>query len=676
MRVNRAHDERGAVALLVAAGMTALLVVAAMVLDFGLVRLDRQKVRNGVDAAVMAGLRASDDGTGKIHTQRAVCAALDFLRTNDASMSGLPTGSLDCNTAGADWLKTCNKADPFGSASAASYTGTTTSGNTTTTVTIKMPYLLTDGGYREETYSSVSGDVSELNSCDQLAVLVTRSVKPGLGSLATSSDLTSRLRGVGRVIIDGGDLVPALLLLERSTCGVLTVGSGGSPSRIKVFGSGSGPATIHADTRANGAGCGSGSNQQVFQGKQTNGVVAYGSVDGQPGQISSYATSQGVSSAVVTDGSTQVYGTTATTEAGSGTPSDVIPRDLVTRRAVDERYLGAVRLWSQAAYSEWVKNHSAPGGYTTRFGCPTSTDMTAMAAMNALSSVYIDCPDSAGITLNGTIGAGTIYFHGFIKSGKLVMPNATDVYVDNTDNAGVRINADAIKLGNGDGFCVRATACDSLAVGTCSPTGTTVRSQARLTVRRGAITTTGGLLRMCNTAVLLQGGQLGMGTPAQPGGCVPPDTMANTPPTEYEPIPPTSTPCPGATSSAGNGFLSLGGITDWTAPNRYDDMSALHMSRTQQKAAWADLEDLALWTETYGTGPAFKMAGGGALHVGGTFATFNAHPFTVTGGGAQDLTDAQFVTRSFAVDGGATLTMKAYKDAVKIPRLGPFLLVR
>jgi Flp pilus assembly protein TadG len=675
MRVRRARDERGAVALLVAAGMTALLVVAAMVLDFGLVRLDRQKVRNGVDAAVMAGLRASDDGTGKIHTQRAVCAALDFLRTNDASMAGLPTGTLDCNTAGADWLKTCNKADPFGSASAVSYTGTTTSGNITTTVTVKMPYLLTDGGYREETYTSVTGDVSELNNCDQLAVLVTRSVKPGLGSLATSSDLTSRMRGVGRVLIDGGDLAPALLLLERETCGVLTVGSAGSGSRIKVFGSGAAPATIHADTAATGSGCGSGSNQQVFQGKQADGVVAYGATNGDSGQITSYATKTGVSDAVVTDGSGQVYGTTATVDGGSGTTSGVTSRDLVTRRVVDERYLPAVRLWSQAAYTEWTKSHGAPAGYT-RFGCPSSADMTAMAAMNALSSVYIDCPQNPGITLDGTIGAGRIYFHGFIKNGKLSMPNATDVYVDNTDDGGARISSDAITLGNNNGFCIRATACDTLAVGTCATTGTTVLSQARLTVRRGAITTTGGLLRLCNTAVLLQGGQLGNGTPTNPGGCVPRDTMADSPPTQYEPLPPTATPCVGASSSAGNGFLSLSGTTDWTAPNRYDDMSALHMSRGQQKAAWANLEDLALWTETYGTGPAFKMAGGGALHVGGSFAAFNAHPFTVTGSGAQDLTDAQFLTRSFAVDGGATLTMRAFKDAVKIPELGPFLLVR
>ncbi|NUT49662.1 MAG: hypothetical protein HOV94_20480 [Saccharothrix sp.] len=675
MRVNRATDERGAVALIVAAGMTALLVVAAMVLDFGIVRLDRQTVRQSLDSAVMAGLRASDDGDGKIHTQRAVCAALDFLRTDDTSMAGLPTGSLDCSTASAAWAQTCNTADPFGTSSAASYTGTTTSGNTRTTVTIKMPYQLTDGGYREESYTSVSGDGTMLNNCDQLAVLVTRSVRPGLGSLATSSDLTSRLRAVGRVVLDGGDLVPALLLLERSTCSVLTVGSGGSPSRVKVFGSGNGPATIHADTTATGSGCGSGSNQQVFQGKQTNGIVAYGGLDGTPGQISSFATKNGVSSAVVTDGSAQVYGTTATVDGGSGTPTGVVPRDLVTRRAIDERYLDGVRTWSRSAYGEWTKDHNAPPGYT-RYACPTAADMTAMASLNVLSSVYIDCPNSSGITLSGTIGAGRIYFHGYVKGGKLKMPNATDVYVDNTDNAGVRINGDAITLGNTDGFCVRATQCDSLAVGTCSAAGTTVRSQARLTVRRGAIATTGGLLRLCNTSVLLQSGQLGAGTALSPGGCVPLDTTAQTPPVEYQPVAPTATPCPGATSSAGNGFVSLSGTTDWTAPNRYDDMGALGMTRTARKAAWTDLEDLALWTETYGTGSSFKMAGGGQLHVGGTFATFNAHPFTISGSGTQDLTDAQFVTRSFSVDGGAALTMKAYKDAVKIPELGPFLLVR
>jgi hypothetical protein len=368
-----------------------------------------------------------------------------------------------------------------------------------------------------------------------------------------------------------------------------------------------------------------------------------------------------------------VYGTTATVESGSGSPKDVIGRDLVTRRVVDERYLGAVRLWSQAAYTEWMKNHDAPSGYT-RVGC--SPDMSALAAMTSAQAVYVDCPGSSGITLNGTIGAGKIYIHGFIKSGKLAMPNATDIYVDDTDNSGARISADAITLGNNDGFCVRATVCDSLAVGTCSSTGTTVKSQARLTIRRGAITTTGGLLRLCNTAVLLQGGQLGDGTPSNPGGCVPRDTMADSPATPYEPTAPTASPCPGASTSAGNGYISLGGYTDWTAPNRYDDMSALHMTRAQQRAAWAELEDLALWTETYGAGPTFKMAGGGQLHVGGTFATFNAHPFNIAGSGAQDLTDAQFLTRSFAVDGGATLTMKAFKDAVKIPELGPFLLVR
>ncbi len=663
-RARRRRDEVGTVALLVAAGMTALLVVSAMVLDFGLVRLDRQKVRQAMDSAVMAGLRAADDGRDKVLTHRAVCGALDFLRGNEPTLSGLSTPAT-CNVGAADLLRTCNPDDPYAATSASSYTGNVTSGNIRTTVTIKMPYNVSDGGYAEEGYASVSGDTSTNNGCDQLAVLVTRHVRPGIGSLATSSDLTSNLRSVGRVLIDGGDLAPALLLLERADCNVLTVGSGGSPSRVKVYGSSVQPALIHSDSAATGPGCGSGSNQQVFLGKQNNGIVAYGGPGGASGLITSFAKHNGVSDAVVSDGITKVYGSTAIDEFGSGTTGAVTGRDLVTRRSLDEHYLAALRAWSQSAYAEWTKSPAAPAGYT-RYGCPSAADMTAMAAMGSGNSVYIDCPTNAGITLDGTIGAGNIYFHGFIKSGKLRMPNAANVYIDNTDNSGARINSDAITLGNNNGFCMRSTQCDSVGVGSCSLTPTTVRSQARLAVRRGALTTTGGLLRLCNTTVLLQGGQLGSGTPAAPGGCLPTTTS----------VPPTSSPCPGASSASGNGFVNLAGQTDWTAPNRYGAMAALGMDSAAQSAAWSDLEDLALWTETFGTGSSFKMAGNGALRVGGTFASLNAHPLTLSGGGVQDLTNAQFVTRSFAVDGGATLTMRVHEDAVAIPRLGPFLLVR
>ena len=71
------------------------------------------------------------------------------------------------------------------------------------------------------------------------------------------------------------------------------------------------------------------------------------------------------------------------------------------------------------------------------------------------------------------------------------------------------------------------------------------------------------------------------------------------------------------------------------------------------------------------------MAGGGNLHVGGVFMTPNAAPFNVTGNGAQDLTNAQFIATSFAVDGGAILTMRVDpNNAVGLPSLYDFRLVR
>ena len=99
------------------------------------------------------------------------------------------------------------------------------------------------------------------------------------------------------------------------------------------------------------------------------------------------------------------------------------------------------------------------------------------------------------------------------------MPNATEIYIDNTSNTGTRINSDAITMGTGDGFCVRATACDSLGIGTCVTTPTGISARAGDTT--SSLTTSGsGLLRLCNTQVL-HGGQVGNRTAAQPGGCLP-----------------------------------------------------------------------------------------------------------------------------------------------------------
>jgi hypothetical protein len=55
----------------------------------------------------------------------------------------------------------------------------------------------------------------------------------------------------------------------------------------------------------------------------------------------------------------------------------------------------------------------------------------------------------------------------------------------------------------------------------------------------------------------------------------------------------------------------------------------------------------------------------------------NATPFSVGGGGVQDLTDAQYVADSFSLGGNATLTMRVdANNAVPIPAVSNFQLVR
>ena len=93
-RVRRgARNERGAVAIIVAISMVMLLIVTAMVLDFGIVRLNRQQAKSAADSAAMAGIRAGDGGSDVFHTFLGVCGALQYLKSNESELSALPLGA-------------------------------------------------------------------------------------------------------------------------------------------------------------------------------------------------------------------------------------------------------------------------------------------------------------------------------------------------------------------------------------------------------------------------------------------------------------------------------------------------------------------------------------------------------------------------------------------------------
>ena len=231
---------------MVAISLTALLVVVAMVLDFGLVRMDRQSNKSAADAAVGAGMRALDGGTGEIYSYRGVCEAIEYLNANRPELqdAGLAWGLCG----GATDSVVCKPGVP---STAANFDQTvTTPDDVEYRVQISIPYVLTDHPeFPEETKATLAGDQGEPaeQGCDQIGVQITQTRQPGLGSIASDEDIVSRVRSVGRVTIgNDGQGAVALLLLERHDCRAIDTVGGARPSPSAPIGTSLG--RIHSAT--------------------------------------------------------------------------------------------------------------------------------------------------------------------------------------------------------------------------------------------------------------------------------------------------------------------------------------------------------------------------------------------------------------------------------------------
>lgn len=692
-----AAREEGAVAIVVALSITAMLIVAAMVLDFGLVRVDRQIDKSAADAATLAGasaLATGDDGISRPFS--GVCAAIRYLQLNNdrfsavSDTSGTWTTGADVSTADGctDPTLLDQACVPGDKTTWAKFSWTGTWDGEPIQVLIQSGYQLAGSGWAEESLPALASDQSDdAQGCNQLAVIVTQNRKPGLGSLATSSDLVSTIRSVGRVEPGPGHDAPAMLLLDRHGCQVLSSTSAGSGAFIHVLGSQSSsgntqPGSIHADTDASN--CSSSSHPYIFYGSNQDTIVAYGAPlpDGttpdpnKPGAISSYAGYLGVGASTVIDSGSNVYSTDALSAATAGSSTKLAPigRKLVTRSVVDDRYLGlgasptgvteAVTDAQSAIFGKPSSYFTAANGWSVIPDCAaTSADISALTTPN----VYVNCTANSGYTGTLPIPGSTIVFAGSVKppnsAGQSVsLPQATHVYIFGAPTK------DAISLGTGGVFSMHTTgpAGSNLSGGQCTTTADVdhADNKAIMFIKAGDIKGTGGLLQLCRTTVIMMGGQS--------NGCLP--TTSGTAPT--------TTPCAGGT---GDGQISLSGGSgvDWTAPNSMlKTTDASGRPTADAIAAWHDPngpEDLALWSESAGlqSNPTFSISGSGALHTVGVFMVPNAAPFTVGGNSAQDLTNAQYIASDIALNGGAQLTMKVDPDAaVTLPGLPPVGLVR
>ena len=527
-----------------------------MVLDFGVVRVDRQRAKSTADSAVMAGMRAADGKTGDVYSFRAVCAALSFLRANDDPDVGAARRHLRLS------LTTRSSATPRPlRPNPAVYDRSVTNAGTTYRVVIKSPYSLSDGGFVEEGYTTSVGDPSLASGCDQVGVIISESRKPGLGSLATSGRPDVQ-RAVGRPCDARRKRRPRSRADPARAHGVQRPDrrarpAPGAGSFIKVLGFGKTPGSIHVDSAATGSDCGSGSNKQLFQGKQADGIVAYGSSSptGTAGIITSVATNNGKAWNVVSDALANVYGTTATSGTGV-TKSAVAGHTPVGRAPVDSRYRLGVREEIAAAQTAGVWTMSASGatsaGWTVAGCSPTGPQL------DVATKLFIDCPseqrhhaeqqdDQSDSDLLQRLRQRRHGLHAQRHSGLHQRHHTT----------GAPVNAAVVSLSNNTGFCVRRT-CDTAAGANC-PTGHST-NRAALMVRQGNLDASGGLLRLCNTTAILLGGY-----PST--GCVPGDDGALL----------LDTPCATTgTNKEGNTRIDItgGAQLDWTAP----DKSAAYIS--------------------------------------------------------------------------------------------------
>lgn len=685
----RGRREDGAVAIIVALALTAILIVVALVLDFGLVRIDRQVDKSAADAAALAGLHGLRNGDTKPHPYAGVCNAVKYLKGNDGRFANLdPTSGWSdgagtatgngCNsTTPGLWDTVCN---PDNKSTWAVYQATTTSGGATFDVRIESGYVI-NGTWSEDSLSSSQGDVgaSAQKGCDQLAVTIAQRRKPGLGSLATSSDLRTAIRSVGRIKIVSGSTAPAMLLLRQTGCSILAAAN--TNTKLYVEGSASvttglsQPGTIHSDSNAGGCA----NNTWVYAGKQNDNIVAFAAPlltdpsmpdPSKPGQITLYGKA-GDAAGHFLDSNNNVCGSTSLytnpPPSGQCPGSPVTQADPVTREPIDQRYLSAVQQIRDGANTAFS---DAPG-YTKVITACGNNPQSAIDLLNLTIAdrVYVNCPGGFGPNNPTTILAGTVVFAGpVVNPSQLSMPNATKVYV--AGDSAVAANKTGISLGNNTSFSMHTLGNMSGGVCSNSPTGpeTTALStnKAVLVVRNGPISlSNGGTFRACYTTVVMLSGK-------PDNACMPASPTRDAP---------SGTPCTPSAYTPGTGQLyQTGGTVDWTAPNQHVAMINADGSPNAFESAWKDPngpEDLAFWSESANGNPSFNLRGGGTEHMVGVFMIPNADSLTLEGQFTQELVNAQFITSSITLAGGASISMRVdANSAVGLPRLDLIGLVR
>ena len=636
----RAHGERGAVLVVTALASVGALLMVALVVDLGQLRVDRRTNKGVADVAARAGI-----GRLPFAPWPGVCKARDFLLGNARGFSSFDPGSETWSNAAALVYATnpCPAAATatdsprcVANAPASWAKIQATAGQGRFTIEIQSGYALPDARFAEDATRGDPG-AADQGSCDNLAVIITERQAPSFAQVGGIGATNVRVRSVGRLnASETLDFVAALQLLERNKCGVLQ--TGGANTRVIAQPYGVYPGTIQIDSAGDSGTCPSPIlNAQATSGGPSVLACSVNSTNPdcrpgtgtRPSRIGIFAINFKQPANVISTSFPSTYGDTKA--VGS-------PR--TGRKYTDLRYRNNIATLDQTAQTVLTGNSGRPPGCTLiqnnactgngvtwlvlqPLDCGTLNDFFLVSGRASAQNIWFNC--DLNVTTAITLSASNSYI---VVTGNLAVNNAFTI----TDPRKVYIGGQA--SGNKVGLDLTGSSSVlNMNVGgasTCS--GRTGPGHAnRLVIANGSLkSASGSTVRMCQTFTYMASG--------------------------YGKVPATdgTVPCSSAACSnyTGTIVVSSGSSVDLSAPNEITG----RLPDAAELATTNPFEDLGFWTEAGGN--TNGLTGGAATRLRGVFFLPNADSFNLAGGGSLPIDlSAQFVSTSLKVTGGATVNL-------------------
>ncbi|MDQ3640296.1 MAG: Tad domain-containing protein [Actinomycetota bacterium] len=653
--------ERGAVMMLTAFISVGALMMVALVVDLGQLRVDRRTNKSVADVAARAGI-----GRLAFGPWSGVCKAREFLLGNARGFSSFDAGSETWSNANALVYSTnpcpgvvsapdANPCQPNLPSSWAKLQATAGQGRFT--IEIQSGYVLPDPRFPSDATMGDAG-ATEQGACDNLAVIISERQQPSFAQVGGHGSTVVRTRSVGRLnSAETLDFVAALQLLELRDCGVLK--TGGSGTRVIAQPYGPYPGTFQIDSDATGACPG-----PIIDGQATSGgpsIVACGvnspntscdrGVGSRTSRIGVYAKNFNKPDSVVATPYPSTYGDTAAVAS---------PR--TGRKYSDLRYRENVVKLDNDAKAVLTGNSGLPPGCTSAslllsntctgngltwrvvqgLECSSLLSGLLVPLVMTNQNVWFNCA-SFSVSAPLTLSAANSYV---VFTGKLAVTSTFTI----TDPRKVYIGGEAasnkIGLDIGSGGVLKV---NMGGVSACSAR-TGPGHANRLVIGNGRLKAgSGGVVKLCQTFTYLASGY---------------DKV----PTSNGTVPCLTTAC---STYTGTVDVSSGASVDLSAANEITG----RLPQEDELKTTNPFEDIGLWTEA--GGGTNGLAGGASTSLTGVFFLPNAKPFTLAGGGTLPIAlSAQFVSTTLTVTGNGTVKLVPNpEDSIPV-RIYTTLLVR